>query len=167
MRRVDYIVGTRDFKTLRAEQFMQDAVYSYQPEDNGETLAQTMTEEGFGSVPILDRDRHLLGIVSEFDLLKAIHEEKSLTDVKAGDLMTPNPVTVSPETSAMDIVQLLEGKHLIRMPVVNEEGKLVGVVARRDVLRGYLGATKTTRVFLGCIRDERRPRVLNRRLQPV
>jgi CBS domain-containing protein len=61
--------------------------------------------------------------------------------------MTPSPVTVRPETPAMDIIDRLEGKHLIRMPVVNEEGKLLGVVARRDVLLGYLNATRPTKVF--------------------
>ena len=147
MRRVDYIVGTRDFKSLIAEQFMQDAVYAYHPEDSAEALAETMTEEGFGSVPIVDHDHHLVGIVSEFDLLHAIKEEKSLSDVPASDLMTPAPVTVRPETPAMDLIDRLEGKHLIRMPVVNEEGKLLGVVARRDVLLGYLKATKPTKVF--------------------
>jgi len=147
MRRVDYIVGTRDFSGLIAEQFMQNAVYTYHPEDSAETLAQTMTEEGFGSVPIVDHDQHLLGIVSEFDLLHAIKEKKSLSGVHASDLMTPAPVTVRPETPAMDIIDRLEGKHLIRMPVVNEEGKLLGVVARRDVLQGYLKATKQTKVF--------------------
>ena len=147
MRRVDFIVGARDFKTLKAEQFMEDGVYAYRPEDDGETLAQAMTEGGFGSVPIVDQDRHLLGIASEFDLLRAVKEEKHLASVKAGDLMTPNPVTVSPETLAMDIIQLLEAKHLIRMPVVNEEGQLLGVVARRDVLLGYLNAIRVTRVF--------------------
>ena len=147
MRRVDYIVGARDFKELIAEQFMQDGVYAYQPEDSAETLAQTMTEEGFGSVPIVDKSQHLLGIVSEFDLLKAIQEDKPLALVKAGDLMTPTPVTVHPDTPAMDIVQLLEGKHLIRMPVVNEDGQLVGIVARRDILQGYVNATRETRVF--------------------
>ena len=81
------------------------------------------------------------------DLLRAIKEEKHLASVMAGDLMTPNPVTVSPETLAMDIIQSLEAKHLIRMPVVNEEGQLVGVVARRDVLQGYLNAIRITRVF--------------------
>jgi CBS domain-containing protein len=106
-----------------------------------------MTEGGFGSVPIVDQNRHLLGIVSEFDLLRALKEEKHLASVKAGDLMTPNPVTVSPETLTMDIIQLLEAKHLIRMPVVNAEGQLVGVVARRDVLQGYLNAIRVTRVF--------------------
>ena len=147
MRRVDFMVGARDFKTLKAEQFMQDGVFAYQLEDDGEKLAQAMTEGGFGSVPIVDQDRHLLGIVSEFDLLRALKEEKHLAAVKARDLMTPNPITVMPETPAMDIIQLLEAKHLIRMPVVNEEGQLVGVVARRDVLQGYLNAIRITRVF--------------------
>jgi len=147
MRRVDYIVGKRDFSTLKAEQFMQDAVYAYHSEDKAETLAQTMTEEGFGSVPILDHDRHLLGIVSEFDLLRAIKEGKSLSSIMAGELMTPAPITVKPETPAMEIIERLEGKHLIRMPVVNEEGRLVGVVARRDILLGYLNATHSTKIF--------------------
>jgi CBS domain-containing protein len=147
MRRVDYIIGARDFKSLKAEQFMQDAVYAYRPEDTAETLAQTMTEEGFGSVPILDEDRHLLGIVSEYDLLRAIREEKMLSSVTAGDLMTRAPVTVMPETPAMDIINRLEQKHLIRMPVVNEEGQLVGVVARRDILQGYLKTTHPAKAF--------------------
>ncbi len=147
MRRVDYMVGARDFKTLKAEQFMQDAVYAYRPEDDGATLAQAMTEGGFGSVPIVDQNRRLLGIVSEFDLLRALHEEKNLASVKARDLMTPNPVTVSPDTHTMDIIQSLEAKHLIRMPVVDEEGTLIGVVARRDVLQGYLNAIRVTQIF--------------------
>jgi CBS domain-containing protein len=147
MRRVDYIVGCRDFSGLIAEQFMQDAVYTYHPGDAAETLAETMTEEGFGSVPIVDDHQHLLGIVSEYDLLHAIKEKKSLLGVCARDVMTPDPVTVTPETPAMEIIERLEGKHLIRMPVINEEGKLLGVVARRDVLLGYLKATKKTLVF--------------------
>ena len=54
MRRVDFIVGTRDFKTLKAEQFMQDnAFYSY-PENTGESIAQVLTEHGFGSLPVVD-----------------------------------------------------------------------------------------------------------------
>ena len=147
MRRVDYIVGARDFKTLRAEQFMQDAVFCYHPEDDAQSVAETLTEEGFGSVPIVDQTQHLLGIVSEFDLLRAVKEEKPLDKVRLGDVMTPNPVTVSPETPAQDIMQILEEKHLIRTPVINKEGQLVGIVARRDILQGYLNSTRVTKVF--------------------
>jgi len=147
MRRVDYIVGKRDFKTLKAEQFMQDNVFFYQPDDTGEKLANVMTEYGFGSVPVIDDHRHVIGIVSEFDLLKALMEERELSDVTASDLMTPNPITVTLETPAMDIIRLLEEKHLIRMPVVDEKGILRGMVARRDVLQGYLNAKRETHVF--------------------
>ncbi len=147
MRRVDYIVGKRDFKTLKAEQFMQDNVFFYQPDDTGEKLANVMTEYGFGSVPVIDDHRHVIGIVSEFDLLKALMEERELSDVTASDLMTPNPITVTLETPAMDIIRLLEEKHLIRTPVVDEKGILRGMVARRDVLQGYLNAKRETHVF--------------------
>ncbi len=141
MRRVDYMVGAREFKTLRAEQFMQDDVYFYPAEATGEKLASAMTMGGFGSVPVQDKDRRLIGIVSEFDLLKAIMEGKELSKVTAGEIMTPNPITVVSDAPAMEIIMLLEEKHLIRVPVVDPEGKLVGVVARRDILEGYLKAT--------------------------
>lgn len=147
MRRVDFMVGTRDFKSLKAEQFMQDNVYSYRPEDSADTIAQVMTEHGFGSVPVLDGYNRLIGIVSEFDLLKVIMEDKSLSETTAEQIMTRNPTTVSPGTSAMDIVHQLEERHLIRMPVVDEDGKLMGIVARRDILQGYLSATRPTKVF--------------------
>lgn len=142
MRRVTYMLGARDFSTLKAEQFMQDVVSYYHMEDTGERLAGTMAEGGFGSVPILAKDGKLVGIVSEFDLLKAILDGKELAKVTAGDIMTKDPITVTPETPAMDIIRLLQEKHLIRLPVVDAEGKLAGVVSRRDILEGYLRATK-------------------------
>ncbi len=142
MRRVAYMLGARDFPTLKAEQFMQDVVSYYHAEDTGEKLAGTMSEGGFGSVPILATDGKVIGIVSEFDLLKAISEGKDLAKLTAGEIMTKNPITVTLETPAMDIIRLLQEKHLIRVPVVDAEGKLAGVVARRDILEGYLRATK-------------------------
>ena len=147
MRRVDYMVGARDFKTLEAEQFMQDVVTSYQVEDTVDRLAGAMSEGGFGSVPILAKDEKLVGIVSEFDLLKAIEEGKDLEKVVAGEIMIKDPITVTRKTLAMEIVHLLQKKHLIRTPVVDDAGKLVGVVSRRDIIQGYLRATKSVGGF--------------------
>jgi CBS domain-containing protein len=47
----------------------------------------------------------------------------------------------------MEIIQLLQSKHLIRVAVVDAEGKLVGVVSRRDILEGYIRATKPIWTF--------------------
>jgi CBS domain-containing protein len=80
--------------------------------------------------------------VSEFDLLKAIMEGKQLTTVTAGDIMHKGVMSVTQDTRAMEIIELLQSKHLIRVAVVDSEGKLVGVVSRRDILLGYLRASK-------------------------
>jgi len=147
MRRVDYMVGARDFTTLKAEHFMQDVVTYYHVEDTVDRLAGAMSECGFGSVPILATDGKLVGIVSEFDLLKAIEEGKELAKVTAGEIMIKDPITVTRNTPAMDIIHLLQEKHLIRTPVLDAAGKLAGVVSRRDIIEGYLRATKAVRGF--------------------
>ncbi len=147
MRRVSYMVGTRDFSMLQAKQFMQDVVSYYHIDDSGERLAEAMTDGGFGSVPILEKDHKVTGIVSEYDLLKAIMEGKELAKVTAREIMTKNPITVNQDTPATEIMRLLQEKHLIRMPVVDDEGKLAGVVSRRDILEGYLRVSKPIWTF--------------------
>ena len=141
MRRVDFMIGARNFKALKAEQFMQDAVNFYDVNDTGEQVAREMTVGGFGSVPVQDREGKVVGTVTEFYLLKTIREEKTLSSMTVGEMMTPNPVTVGPETTSGELMRLLDEKHLIRMPVVDAKGKLLGIVARRDILEGYLKAT--------------------------
>jgi len=147
MRRVSYMVGTRDFSMLQAEQFMQNVVSYYHVDDSGERLAGAMTDGGFGSVPILENDYKVIGIVTEYDLLKAIMEGKELAKVTAREIMTKNPITVNQDTPATEIMRLLQEKHLIRMPVVDDEGKLAGVVSRRDIMEGYLRASKPIWTF--------------------
>jgi CBS domain-containing protein len=142
MRRVEYMIGPKDFATLKAEQFMQNVVSYSHVEDTGDKLAGAITEGGFGSVPIVASDGKVVGLVSEYDLLKAIMEGKQLGTVTAGDMMTKGIISVTQDTPAMEIIQLLQSKHLIRVAVVDVEGKLVGVVSRRDILVGYLRATK-------------------------
>ncbi|MBI3356961.1 MAG: CBS domain-containing protein [Nitrospirae bacterium] len=147
MRRVDYMIGLKDFAMLTAEQFMQDVVSYYHVEDMGDKLAGAITEGGFGSVPSLAKDGKVGGIVSEFDLLKTIMEGKDLSKVTAGDIMTRGQVSVPRDTPAPEIIHLLQSKHLIRVAVVDAQGKLVGIVARRDILLGYLRATKPIWTF--------------------
>jgi CBS domain-containing protein len=141
------MIGPKDFATLKAEQFMQDVVSYYHVEDTGDKLAGAITEGGFGSIPILAKDGTVVGIVSEFDLLKAITEGKDLSKMTAGEMMTKGNVSVTKDTLATEIIHLLQSQHLIRVAVVDAQGKLLGVVARRDILLGYLRATKPIWTF--------------------
>jgi len=138
MRRVDYMLGGEDFKKMSAAHFMQTDVYYYPKNATGDKLATAITMGGFGSVPIVDKGKRLVGIVSEFDLLKAITSGKELEKITAEEIMTVSPICVTEETPSEEIIQLLQEKHLIRVPVVDKNGTLMGVVARRDILQGYL-----------------------------
>lgn len=142
MRRVEYMLGGEDFKKMTAAHFMESDVYCYSENALATDLIGAMTRGGFGSLPIVTRGRVLVGIVSEYDLLNAILAGKDFKTVTAKEIMTIDPVTVSESTPAEDIMAILQEKHFIRMPVVDENGVLVGVVARRDILFGFLKSTE-------------------------
>ena len=108
-----------------------------------DVLASQMIE-GFGGMPIVDDDRRLVGIVTEFDLLDALDRGLLLSELTAQQIMTGFPISARKDMDAQRLIHLLKTNHLIRVPVVDQEDRLIGVVARRDILRSYLSTPKRT-----------------------
>ena len=125
------------FGKLTVGAIMEKQVQSAEKDTKAEMIASYMMD-GFGSVPIVDEKNKLVGIVSEFDLLAALRKGKKLQDVAAGEILTANPVSVTQDTDVVTLMDVLQNNHLIRVPVLDNVGKLIGIVARRDLLRGYL-----------------------------
>ena len=125
------------FGKLTVGAIMEKQVQSAEKDTKAEMIASYMME-GFGSVPIVDENNKLVGIVSEFDLLAALRKGEKLKDVAAGEILTPNPVSVTQDTDVVTLMDVLQNNHLIRVPVLDKVGNLIGIVARRDLLRGYL-----------------------------
>ena len=141
MRRAEYMAKACDPKALTVRQIMEDAVFTCTPGASGAAVAQLLAERNFGSVPVVDENKTLLGLISEFDLLKALTNGQDLRQVTAKDIMTSEDdlVTVPDDMPIMHLAKILEESHLIRVPVV--KGKtLIGIVARRDVVFGYVKA---------------------------
>ncbi len=125
------------FAKLTVGAIMEKQVQSAEKDTTAEMIASYMMD-GFGSVPIVDENNKLVGIVSEFDLLAALRKGKKLQDVSAGEILTPNPISVTQDTDVVTLMDVLQNNHLIRVPVLDKIGNLIGIVARRDLLRGYL-----------------------------
>lgn len=126
-----------DFSRLTVARFMEKDVQIGHLQTKADVLASQMIE-GFGAVPIVDEQQRLIGIVSEHDLLSSLERGHNWSKLAAGDIMSPNPYSVRPETELGTLIHVLRASQMIRVPVVDAQGKLIGIIARRDILRGYL-----------------------------
>lgn len=116
---------------------MERTISFFKKETKCDAILSVMVNGHFGSVPIVDGEMKLIGIVSEYDLLDALLTGVDVTCLSAEEIMK-YPHAVSIDTPAIEIARFIQGNHLIRVPVVDREGRLVGIVARRDLLNGYL-----------------------------
>jgi CBS domain-containing protein len=73
--------------------------------------------------------------VTAVDILRTIRQGKILDSIRAIDIMTQNPVVVKQDTEIDEVIDIILQKHIILVPVINDEQKLVGVVSRLDILR--------------------------------
>ena len=133
-----------DFESMTVRQVMEERVVCARLNTKGDVIASFMIE-GFGAVPVIRDGRRLVGIVSEHDLLAAIDDGHKLGAITAGDIMTGNPYSVRPETTLGTLVHVLRASDLVRVPVVDGKDRLVGIVARRDVLRSYVTGSPVKR----------------------
>src|SRR3990170_3676498 len=88
-------------------------------------LAIQMLMGGFSGIPITERDGTIVGVVSELDM------------ITAAEIMTAEVITVNADATVEEIMEIMDTKQIVRVPVL-EDGKLVGVVSRPDVLRAAI-----------------------------
>ena len=131
------VVKVKDFDSMTVSQIMEIDVQSVPLHMKGDMIAALLVEE-LGAVPVVEKGRKLAGIVSEHDLLAAVDDGHQLGAVRAKDVMTANPYSVRAETTLGTLLHVLRASDLVRVPVVDAKDKLIGIIARHDVLRTYL-----------------------------
>lgn len=138
------ILKVPDFGSMLVKPVMETQVQTAHLKTKGDVIASLMIE-GFGAVPVVDGAGKLVGIVSEHDLLAAMDDGFALGELTAADVMTENPYSVRPETTLGTLVHVLRASDLVRVPVVDAKDRLVGIIARRDILRTYVGGRSPRR----------------------
>ncbi|MEM0043283.1 MAG: CBS domain-containing protein [Sulfolobales archaeon] len=118
---------------LRVSDIMIREVVTANENTQISTIAAMMYEKGVGSVVVVDSEGKPTGIITERDIVYAF-AKNIRRDAPAWSIMTENPVTVKENdliTTAMEKMRELNVRHL---PVVNEEGKLIGIISFRDII---------------------------------
>ena len=137
MKKIEWFAQKGKPEDLRVSLLMEDEVITCSPGTSAMGIAHKLCTGHFGSLPVVDEEKNLVGLVSEFDLLRAIEQSMDFRKITAADVMTRKVITVTEETSFMELIKLLQKHHLIRVPVVRES-RLVGIVARRDIILGHI-----------------------------
>jgi CBS domain-containing protein len=141
MRKTEFLAGACDPKTLTVGQLMQDAVFTCGSRADALSISRMMIQRNFGSLPVVEEDRTLVGLVSEYDLLQAMIDGRDLRKIMAVEIMSSNPVTATESMKLEEVANLFQDRYITRLPVVRN-GRLVGILARRDLLFGYTKASQ-------------------------
>lgn len=96
------------------------------------TIAELLAAHSISAVPVVDLENRVVGVVSEADVL-----HHRLSGTTAAGIMSCPPITVRADQSAAVAVQLIEQHGVKRLPVVDDVGRLVGVVSRSDLVHVY------------------------------
>ncbi|GAB3837810.1 CBS domain-containing protein [Dactylosporangium cerinum] len=142
--------------SLLVRDVMSTGVVTVAPDLGYKQIVDLLIEFGVSAAPVVDDHRRVLGVVSEADLLHKVEfngadvharlfERRRLRLAKekasgetAAALMTAPAVTVKATATLTEAAQLMEHRNVKRLPVVDDDGNLVGIVSRRDLLRRYL-----------------------------
>ncbi|GFR40296.1 hypothetical protein Agub_g477 [Astrephomene gubernaculifera] len=150
-------------------------IYNCTPDDTVDSALEVLVEKRVTGMPVVDEENRVVGVVSDFDLLaldalgrvnldqnlfpsadqswQAFKEVKKMLAKSAGkkirDVMTPQPVTVRPETNLNDATNLLISRKIRRLPVVDAEGRLVGVISRGNIVKAALDMRNASKAANG------------------
>lgn len=150
---------------MKARDVMVFPVITVKPQSSVKDVAKVFLEHRISAVPVVEDDGRIVGIVSEGDLLhraeagterrrswwlEFVAQNDVLTSdyIKAhsnivADIMTREVVTASPDTPLYEIATLLETKMIKRVPIV-ENGQLVGIVSRANLIQAVASERKET-----------------------
>lgn len=142
--------------TVRVGDVMTRSVVTVRPETGFQELVRRMADHRVSGVPVVDADDRLVGIVSEADLLREGAHDRARTRAldwflhpgraeaahgrvhDAAAVMTTPVVTVVPEASIWRAIRTLQEANVKRLPVVDPDGRLVGIVSRADLLGAFI-----------------------------
>lgn len=125
-------MATPDFD-IKARDLMQTRIVAVTRQYSARDLSILIHTGTFSGMPVIEPGNLLVGMVTEFDVLKALIEGKDLHKLSTEDVMTPHLVTVEETATADAIVKLMVAHQIIRIPVVRD-GKLLGMISRTDLM---------------------------------
>lgn len=152
-------VRPADMRDIRVSDIMRTGIYTVRPDTFLGDAAHMLVVHKISGLPVLDADGRLVGVITEADFLRALgvpshhpthslwqtleamfahHGELADMDGTVADLMVTDLITVKPDSSVLDAVELLKKNRIKRVIVCDDERRLHGIVTRTDFVKLFL-----------------------------
>lgn len=131
MSKMEKAVKTR----IKCREIMSKNVSTAKSDASLQDVAKILRENDIGILPIVEDDTNkLIGLITDRDIVvRAVADGKSVTETSVGEVMTTELFTAKPEDFAFEAVRTMGDKQVRRVPIVDEEGVLQGIVSMADV----------------------------------
>ncbi len=94
-----------------------------------------ITSKKFGFTTVVEEDGRLLGVITDGDLRRLLEKESDPLSLMAGDIMTQDPKTITPDALAAKALQIMEEHAITSLVVVDDAGRVAGVLHMHDILK--------------------------------
>ncbi len=124
---------------MRVEDYMSTPVVVVKPEDTLAYARNLMIRYRIGRLVVIDDAERPIGILTRSDMVRALSEYRSRTidSLRVEEVMTKNPATVKASQPLRQAARVLLEKGVSGLPVVDEDGKLVGIITKTDIVKAY------------------------------
>ena len=128
---------------------MTRKVITVEPDDGIFKAQELMAENKIRHLPVVASGNRLVGVVTDRDIRSALpykffktapskEEKKNYSELKIKDIMTKEPITISPTYTIQDALLVIQDARVGALPVVKEDGTLAGIISVRDLLRAFI-----------------------------
>ena len=122
---------------MKVQDVMTSPAHSCSPEVSLAAAARTMSDYGCGALPVLGSGGHPIGILTDRDVCRAIAAgTRFAAAVRVREAMTLNPTTCEPAMPLGHALEIMGERKIRRLPVVDAQGRLVGIVSLADIVSG-------------------------------
>ncbi len=142
---------------------MTERVVTVREDTTLKEVASILSERGISGVPVVDAQNRVIGIVTEADILSQTAGREysfkeivrhligepvpkktgsGVSEIKVKDIMTSPVITTGPDADIRDVAIILEQKRIKRLPVVDKDNRLIGIISRQDIVRALAGEHK-------------------------
>jgi CBS domain-containing protein len=104
------------------------------PDASLREVARMMLDNDCGEIPVVDESMRPQGVVTDRDIVvRVVAEGRDTNSVRVSEVMSTPPTTVTTDAKLSDVIDVMESRQIRRVPVVDLDGKLCGIVAQADI----------------------------------